>query len=87
MFRPNARRALLVSTLALAALFAVHGSTGAQPSPDDDPDYSAPYWIYANPAGNVAFGTHVDAGFIQPIEPPGVPLPHWDDESKYTAGR
>jgi hypothetical protein len=44
------RKAFLVTVLAVAALAAVHGSAGAQPGPDDDPNYNHPMWIYANPA-------------------------------------
>ena len=44
------RKALLVALLALAALAAICGSAGAQPGPDDDPNYRDPMWIYANPA-------------------------------------
>ena len=53
MFRATVRRAVLVSLLAVAALAAVHGSAGAQPGPDDDPNYNHPMWIYANPAAVV----------------------------------
>ena len=44
------RRAFLVALLALAALAAICGSAGAQPGPDDDPNYNDPMWRYANPA-------------------------------------
>jgi hypothetical protein len=50
MIRFLFRRTLLVATLAVAAQTAFHGSAGAYPGPDHDGDYSAPYWIYANPA-------------------------------------
>jgi hypothetical protein len=51
------RRALLVALLALAALAAVCGSAGAQPGPDDDPNYNDPMWRYANPAAVSAADT------------------------------
>ena len=44
------RKAFLVSLVAVAALAAGRGSVGAYPSDDYTGDYSAPYWIYANPA-------------------------------------
>ena len=56
-FRATVRRAILVSLLAVAALAAVHGSAGAQPGPDDDPNYHDPMWIYANPAAVSAADT------------------------------
>jgi hypothetical protein len=77
MFRSTIRRAVLVSTLAVTALIAVAGSAGAQPGPDDDPNYSHPMWIYANPATVVESGIYVDVGFRQGEGVPVVPQPHW----------
>jgi hypothetical protein len=79
MFRSTIRRAILVSTLALTALIAVAGSAGAQPGLDDDPDYSDPMWIDANPATVVESGIYVDVGFRQGEGVPVIPQPHWAD--------
>jgi hypothetical protein len=47
MLRSRLRNALLVSVFTLVA---AAGSVGAQPGPDDDPDYNDPMWRYADPA-------------------------------------
>jgi hypothetical protein len=85
MFRSTIRRAVLVSALALTALFAVAGSAGAQPGPDDDPDYSDPMWIYAKPATVVESGIYVDVGFRQGEDVPVIPQPHWADFEQTSA--
>jgi hypothetical protein len=67
------RRALVVSALALTALAAVGGSAGAYPGPDDDPDYSEPGWIYANPEADATLGLVAvdDCGNEIPYQPIG----------------
>ena len=74
MLRVPFRRALLVSLFAVAALAIGRGSVGAYPSDDYTGDYSAPYWIYANPAA---------VSRVAVAEPDPTP---WLDAGEHVAG-
>lgn len=89
-FRASVRRALLVATLAVAALTAFHGSAGAQPGPDDDPNCHDPMWIYANPADRSATAAlPVGDGEPLPVDDPTYPWPVVDPlaEEQAASGR
>jgi hypothetical protein len=74
MSRSLLRKALVVPTLAFVTLAAVYGSAGAQPDPDYGGDYSAPYWIYADPADDAARQVFVENVKYDEFHP----APNWD---------